>query len=102
MSYFEKIKLAQLLERMATHIRSTAFNDRPLPDFWRVGQKVRLITSKEWCGDAGQEFYICKVKWAAEPAHSSNNTIWITPSLLTEEGKYWTSPHEIELVEDHE
>lgn len=84
------LKIAEMLESEAKRLRKKAFDNRPLPDFWRVGQKVRLLKTKEWCADAGDVLMIVEVR--------DHNVFWTSP--LNGTGRYWTTPDEVELVED--
>ena len=56
------LKIAEMLESEAKRLRKKAFDNRPMPDSWRVGQKVRLLKNKEWCADAGDVLMIVEVR----------------------------------------
>lgn len=88
---------AARLEAEAAALRKRAFDDRPLPDFWRVGQRVRLIKDKEWAYPAGTEVEVVKVRDPDTPA-KEYQVFWTS----TNHGKelYWTTPDEVELVQD--
>ena len=84
------LKIAEMLESEAKRLRKKAFDNRPMPDYWRVGQKVRLLKNKEWCADAGAVLMVVEVR--------DYNVFWTSP--LNSTGKFWTTPDEVELVED--
>ena len=84
------LNIAEMLESEAKRLRKKAFDNRPMPDSWRVGQKVRLLKNKEWCADAGDVLMIVEVR--------DHNVFWTSPPNGT--GRYWTTPDEVELVED--
>ncbi len=91
------LNIAEMLENEAKRLRKKAFDNRPLPDFWRVGQKVRLLKNKEWCADAGTVMMIVDLDEFEEPA-KNYQVFWTSP--LNGTGRYWTTPDEVELVED--
>lgn len=93
----ELLNIAEMLENEAKRLRNKAFDNRPLPDFWRVGQIVRLIKDKEWCADAGTLMKIVQLDKPEEPA-SRYQVFWTTP--INGHGVYWTTPDEVELLQD--
>jgi hypothetical protein len=93
----KKIAEAARLEDKAARLREEAFNERPLPDFWRVGQTVRLIRSIEFGYDAGQTAQVVEVRDPTIPA-SEYQVFWI--SQRPKQERFWTTPADVELVED--
>jgi hypothetical protein len=91
------LNIAEMLESEAKRLRKKAFDNRPLPDFWRVGQTVRLLKDKEWCAGAGTLMTVVELDEFEEPA-KNYQVFWTTPINGT--GQYWTTPDEVELVED--
>lgn len=83
----------------ASRLRKEAFAERKLPDFWRVGQKVKFLCNKEWAWGAGTVAEIVEVLNPKTPA-DQYQVFW----TATNPGKhaFWTTPDEVELVEDVE
>jgi len=93
------LNIAEMLESEAKRLRKKAFDNRPLPDFWRVGQTVRLIKDKEWCANAGTIMTIVELDAVYTVRQAKNYQVfWTTP--INGKGIYWTTPDEVELVED--
>lgn len=97
------LNIANMLESEAKRLRKKAFDNRPLPDFWRVGQTVRLLVDKEWCADAGTLMTIVELDTSTrlnKPEEPAKNyqVFWTTP--VNGSGQFWTTPDEVELVED--
>lgn len=91
----DKLARAAALEAEAAALRRNAFDMRPLPDFWRVGQKVRTLNHKEFAWDAGAVMTVIEVREPHVPA--SKYQVFFTSGGY---GRYWTTPAEVELVED--
>ncbi|CAA2139559.1 hypothetical protein [Hyphomicrobium sp. ghe19] len=96
----DKLSKAAALEAEARLLRSEAFNDRPLPDFWRVGQKVRTLERKEWAWSAGAIMTIVEVRDPKIPA-KDYQVFWTRHHLSKGGEKFWTEPNDVELVEDN-
>lgn len=94
----EKLARADALEAEAERLRDEAFSERPLPNYWRVGQKVRYIKKQEFGFVLGAIATIIKVRDPDIPA-AEYNVFWTTNDGA--HGRYWTTPDEVELVEDY-
>jgi len=92
-----KLAEAMELEAKAARLRKEAFDERPLPDFWRVGQKVRFLDAKEWAWNAGTVATVVEVRDRSVPA-KDYQVFWT--STRPGEHKFWTTPDEVELVAD--
>lgn len=88
---------AKSLEERARQLRKEAFDERPLPDFWRKGQKVRFLHEKEWAWGAGAVAEVIEVRDGSIPA-DKYQVFWASQ----DKGKtrFWTTPDEVELVSD--
>lgn len=96
----EKLRKAQQLRDKAEDLEREAFNERPLPDFWRVGQKVRMLNDEEWAWGKGNIMVISKVSSPHLPA-SHNQVIYLS-TLEDGWGSFYATPKDVELVEDVE
>jgi hypothetical protein len=93
----EKLNRAAQLEAEARDLRRQAHAERPLPDFWRVGQKVRTLADKAWAWKAGDVMTITELRDEGTPA-LDYQVFWTAHAR--EFGRFWTTPDEVELVED--
>lgn len=93
----EKLARAAELEAEASQLRAAVFRGRPLPDFWRVGQKVRFVKSQEYGFQSGDVAEIVDVKDPEIPANKYQ-VFWTSTDIKTH--RYWTTPDEVELVKD--
>jgi hypothetical protein len=93
----EKLARARELEIEANRLRKEAFEERPLPDKWRIGQMVRFIVDKEWAWGAGTVAQIVKTDKSDKPA-DKYQVFWTS----TDPGKhlFWTTPNEVEFVSE--
>ena len=98
----EKLTRAQQLEDEAKALMEQAFNERPLPDRWRVGQKVRVLVDKEWCCSAGAIMVVAEIRpeYSETPSHEYQVFYTAFDGDRGRYGRYWTTPDEVELVED--
>ncbi len=73
---------------------------RRWPDTWKVGQKVRYITRNEWAWDKGQLGVVISLKdeFRGQPAGKYQH--FYTRPIGYTGGFYWTTPDDVELVED--
>ena len=90
-----KLARAAELEAQARSLREAAYNERPLPDFWRVGQKARFIRDQDFGFQKGTIATIIEVKDAGKPA--SEYQVFLT-SNDSGRTRFWTTPDEVELV----
>lgn len=99
----EKLRRASELEAEAVALRKAAFAERPLPDHWRVGDRIRYIRDKEYCCDAGALGVVVDVSPdCAEKRASEYQVFWTCPDswakTLGGGSKFWTTPDEVELA----
>ena len=101
------IAIASKLHRVmgAQRLRYEAFSERPLPDHWRVGDRIRYIRNMEYCCDEGSLGVVLEVRaeCAVKPAHEYQ-VFWTRPdgwaTTLGGTAKFWTTPDDVELVEN--
>ncbi len=95
-----KLARAAALEHEAAQLRSEAFEQRRLPDFWRVGQKVRYLTNSDWAWHRGNEGTVVALRddCKGKPAHEYQ--VFYTGVGPDCYGQYWTTPSDVELIED--
>jgi hypothetical protein len=96
---------------MGTHeeLKATAksreeqvFNSRPLPKVWKIGQKVRYTRDSEWAWSKGDVGFIIEL-WdrdKGKPTHEYQ--VFYTAIGEKKYGRYWTTPDDVELIEDVE
>lgn len=103
----DKAKIAEAvrLEAEAKRLRHESFSERPLPDHWRVGDRIRYIRNMDYCCDAGSLGVVVEVRaeCAVKPAHEYQ-VFWTRPdgwaTTLGGTAKFWTTPDDVELVEN--
>ncbi len=89
-------KISALLEEARE-----AFNSRPLPKQWKVGQKVRYLRSSEWAWNEGEIAYVVQLRDEYKGKKASEYQVFYTGSDKGGKGgTYWTTPTDVELVED--
>lgn len=91
------IKRAEELERMAAKLRKDAA--RKLPDFWRVGQKVRYLENSEWAWSKDDTAFVLELRDEKEKIPADQYQVFYT-GQKGRHGRYWTTPDDVELVED--
>lgn len=91
-----KLDRAAQLEAEARQLRKQAYDERPLPAHWEVGQKVRTLADKEWAWNAGDVMTIVELRDRGKPA-SEYQVFWTAHA--SGKGRYWTTPDEVELVD---
>lgn len=100
-----KLAEAMRLEAEAQRLRYEAFAERPLPDHWRVGDRIRYIRDMEYCCDAGSLGVVVKIsaKCAGKSAREYQ-VFWTRPdswaTTLGGTAQFWTTPGDVELVEN--
>lgn len=95
-----KLARADALEAEARRLRKEAFDERPMPDSWRVGQKVRYLRKSDWAWQAGSIGTVVEIpkEHQGKPAHE---TRWFYTGVGEScFGRYHTTPSDVELVED--
>ena len=93
-SYLTK---AQSIRNLAERLLATIFKSRKLPDFWRAGQRVRVIKSKHGFFYIGDVLTVVDVETPDTPA-DQEQVLWL--SYVPEGERYKASPEHIELIED--
>jgi hypothetical protein len=95
-----KMTRADELEAEARRLRKEAFDGRPMPDCWRVGQKVRYLHKSEWAWNAGNTGTVVEVpkEHQGKPAKEAQ---WFYTGVGSKcFGRYHTTPIDVELIED--
>jgi hypothetical protein len=90
---------ATKLEAEAARLRKQAFEERCMPDFWRIGQRVRYITDSEyaWCrGDIAQIVGF-HYRYLEGTIPANEYQVFFT-GHLSSSAKYWTTPSDVELI----
>lgn len=79
---------ADLLEKQAA---------RPLPDEWKIGQRVRFLEHKEWAWSKGSEATIVQMhpEFKGRKAYEYQ-VFWTEPD--SGGARWWTTPDDVELV----
>lgn len=92
-----RIQQAEVLEAQAAELRRWA--GRPLPDVWRVGQKIRYLRWSDHAWSEGDTAYVKELRadHAGKPA-DQYQVFYTGP--LDRSDSFWTTPDDVELVED--
>lgn len=98
MTDMARIERARELEAEARQLRKEA--NRKLPDFWRVGQKVRYIRSSEWAFDKGDIAIVTEIREECRNRPANEYQVFFTRPLCISDGRFWTTPDDVELIED--
>lgn len=93
----DRIKLAEKLEAQAKRLRQEAV--RKLPDFWRVGQKVRYLRDSEWAWGEGDIGFVSSLRDEYKNKPAQEYQVFYTTSE-SGYGSFWTTPDDVELLED--
>jgi hypothetical protein len=95
-----KLDRAAALEAEAAKLRREAFDQRPLPDHWRVGQTVRYLNNQDWAWSAGGIAKIVEIgkDYVGQPAREY--AVFWTSSDNGKTHRFWTTPSDVELVKD--
>lgn len=96
----DKLKRAAELRAEADQLEEDAFNTRPLPDQWRVGQTVRYLSDQEWAWRAGAVAKIIEIDPDHKGRPASEYCVFWTSSDGGKTHRYWTTSSDVELVED--
>lgn len=106
-SHAEEAVRAAMVGAANSEARRAAFANRPLPDHWRVGDRIRYIRDKEHCCDAGALGVVVEVspECASKSADEYHQVFWTRPdgwaNTLGGGARFWTTPDEVELVTPH-
>jgi hypothetical protein len=95
----DRQRKAAALRAEADRLEADAFDQRPLPDFWRVGQKVRYLYDKDFAWSAGETATILELDKQGVPA-KEYQVFWTGHPKHPEYGRFWTTPDEVELIKD--
>jgi len=100
-SFEAELVRARTLREEAAAIEKAAFEARPLPDKWRVGQTVRYLRSIEYGPNRGSLGYVQRLR--EEDADKDipakdYQVFWTGPK--DKSSTFWTTPDDVELVED--
>lgn len=101
-SYLDAIKpLEEALQKLKD-LRVEAFKNRPLPEFWELGQKVRYLSDSEWSWSKGSTGYVTRLwpEYKNKPAHEYQ--VFHTGLGEDKYGLFWTTPDDVELVVEEE
>lgn len=99
----EEAVRAAMVAAVNSEALRAAFANRPLPDHWRVGDRIRYIRDKEHCCDAGSLGVVVAVRpECAFKSADEYQVFWTRPDgwakTLGGGAKFWTTPDEVELV----
>jgi len=97
MSNKQMIHEAERLELQAKKLRLKA--KRKMPDQWRVGQKVRYVSNKDWAWNKGGIAYILELRDEYKGLSADEYQVFYTGSKKGS-GTYWTTPDDVELIEE--
>lgn len=94
-----RIRQAEELERKAAELRKEAA--RKLPDFWKVGQRVRYINDREWAWEKGAIAQVIELRNEYKKTPGNEYQVFYTSNPNSEfGGRYWTTPDDVELLDD--
>jgi hypothetical protein len=100
-SYLEGWDEYKELEKKLEKYRKSKFGNRPLPNKWRVGQKVRFLSDSEWAWSKGSVWYVVELRPEYANCFASEYQVFYTsPDMTKKKGIFWTTPNDVELVED--
>lgn len=92
----EILRQAKQHRAEAERLEELAFDTRPLPNYWKVGQLVRMLHDQEWAWSKGDIMKITKLGDPGTPA-KDYQVFWTSP--LEGGGSFWTTPDDVELYE---
>lgn len=94
-----KLSKAAQLRAEADRLEKEAFAQRPLPDQWRIGQKVRYLRDSDCAWAKGHTAYVNGLREEYKGRPSADYQVFYTGD---EQGRnvYWTTPDDVELIED--
>lgn len=95
----DRIAMADQLEERARRLRAEAA--RPLPDVWKVGQKVRYLRDSSWAWSAGGVAYVQRLLPEYEGIPASQYQVFYTGPKIGHP-TFWTTPDDVELAEDEQ
>lgn len=95
----DELLRADALEAEAKRLRQKAFSERPLPDRWRVGQRVRFLRSAAWAWTAGEEAVISGLRDPSVNKPAAEYQVFYTKPDVGQ-ACWWTTPDDVELAED--
>ena len=93
----DKLQRAVELRKEALKLERAAFAERPLPDKWKVGMRVRFLRGQEWAWSAGSEAIIVELSPACKNQRANEYQVfWTRPD--NNYAIWWTTPDAVELV----
>lgn len=101
MSYLEKVKELDDEQKSLNSRYKDLFDNRPLPSVWKVGQKVRYLQNSEWAWIKGGTAYVKELRPEYEGKPAKEYQVFYT-GPKGKGGIFWTTPEDVELVEDVE
>lgn len=100
-SYLEGWDEVKELQAKLEKFKKSKFRNRPLPNKWRVGQKVRYITQSEWGWDRGNVAWVIEIRPEYKDKFAGEYQVFYTSyNPEGKGGRYWTTPDDVELIED--
>ncbi|MBI1313671.1 hypothetical protein GC176_20455 [bacterium] len=96
-SYQKELNRAHALREEAERIEKEAHANRPLPKYWKRGQKVRYLRSIEWGPDRGSIGFVHGLRDSVQKPAAEYQVFYTGPSLRASPS-YWTTPDDVELV----
>ena len=99
-SFIEAEKQLKVEEATLHLKRSATFDNRPLPNRWRVGQKVCYLTTSFWAWAKGDIGHILELRDEYKDKKAHEYQVFYTRPVNSKTGFFWTTPDDVELVED--
>lgn len=92
-----RLERARALRDIADKLEREAF--RKLPEKWKVGMRVRFLSTKEWAWNAGSEATVIKLSEDCKYRLGHEYQVfWTQPD--SRNAIWWTTPEDVELVTD--
>lgn len=76
------------------------FSARPLPQSWKVGQKIEYIRTSEYVWDKGEIGVVVEIleEYAGKPAKA--NQVFYTRPIKLSSGTFYTTPRDVILISE--
>jgi hypothetical protein len=89
---------ANLLRGEADKLEDQYHTERPMPETWEVGMRVKYLYDKDWCWRKDQEGTIKSFAPDNKKIISAHDyqVFFTVPDGST--GSFWTNPSDVELV----
>ncbi len=98
----DKRQMANYLEAQVEVLRTEAHAERPLPEFWRVGMRIRYITHSRWGWDKGTTGVIIRTRDYDKDTPADKYQVFYTNSTGEDHPSLWTTPDDVELIPEEE